>query len=320
MSQLNPAQAHLYSAIFESALYGIYLTLWAACICVFKGRTEIQTRTNKIMIATMSVMFLVASVHFAFSIRSLEEAFFRAGPNLPEQYFENHASCTNLVRRSLMLVNMMIADALLIFRLYIVYEDHMWVIILPCITTCGTAVTASLLIWNTARLGIGSSSAFFSAILKNYMPCLFVFPFITDMTVSILILVRIVRADRAVQSVIHRKTNVSMYYTLGTHLVESCIVYPAVMLIVLVLFMTKNPGGDVPAGAIVQIVSLVPAILWLQVRLGFSHSDAASCGSGSTLTSPARKPFSDFSASYNFSDMSTLALASATSRPCTPEP
>ncbi|TFY65804.1 hypothetical protein EVG20_g5285 [Dentipellis fragilis] len=312
---LNIAQAHLYGAILESVLYGTYLSVLFGCICVFKRQSKEQTRTNKIILLVIGVMFILASVHFAFTIRGLQVAFFRTRPELPEYYFNNVANLTSVICKSLMSANMIIADALLTFRLYIVYQGNIWIVVFPCITMLGTAVSAFMILWNTAHPG--TSSSIFTPSLESFAPGLFVLPFVTDVTVSVLILARIIRADRAVQSVIYRKTNTSLYFVLIANLVESCLFYPVLMLVTLVLFLTKNPGVALLSTPLIQIVSLVPAVLWIQVRLGFSQYDAAaSYGSESTLNDVMPKPFQH----CNFSDMSTLALATATSRPSTPEP
>ncbi|KAA1469501.1 hypothetical protein DENSPDRAFT_607165 [Dentipellis sp. KUC8613] len=247
---LNSAEAHLYGAILEALLYGIYLSVLFGCICVFRRQYKEQTHTNKVILLVIGAMFIISSVHFAFTIRGLQVAFFRARPELPETYFNNVATLTSVICKGLMSANMIIADALLIFRLYIVYQRNIWIVVFPCLTVLGTAVSAFMILWNTVHPE--TSSSMFTPTLESFAPGLFVLPFVTDVTVSVLILARIIRADRAVQSVICRKTNTSLYFVLITNLVESCLFYPVLMLVTLVLFLTKNSGVTLLSTPLIQ--------------------------------------------------------------------
>ncbi|KZT26411.1 hypothetical protein NEOLEDRAFT_1132463 [Neolentinus lepideus HHB14362 ss-1] len=283
MGQLNVAQGHLFGTIFEAGLYGIYLVLFIACLYIFRNSGRRYTRSNRIIMATIWLMFCISTAHIGGTIQSLQAGFFGVRPATPEIYFNDKSKPLNLMNKSLYGINIVVGDSLLIYRLHVMYPSQRWIVVPPVLTVLATAVSWSLMVWEFSRLAPGQTA--FAESIKKLAPAAFSLSLVTNLMITALIVHRIRQAERRLRKAIH-EADVSFYRALLANTIESCILYPMALVITLGLYGTGNNGQDVLTGPMTQIISITPTLLWMQVRLGFSRFDAAVSAEASTLVRP----------------------------------
>jgi len=268
---MNVAQGHLFGTIFEAILYGIYFTLFCICVSVFLDGS--RKGTNKIIFTTMIVMFLLSTAHLAGTIRTMQEGFF--GKATPIQYFNNKPLPLNLANKALYGTTMVVGDALLIYRLYVVWSDTRYakpIIILPILTLMGTAVSIILLAWEFSRLKPGQTA--FVHVINQTAPAAFGLPLITNVYITAGIVWRVKLAERSLARITNLQST-SLYRRVIAGTIESCIIYPIALAITLVLYGIHSNGQDILTGSMTQLIALVPTLMWLQVRFGQSRYEAA---------------------------------------------
>lgn len=263
---LDVAQGHLFGTIFEAILYGIYFTLFVICLFVFDSSEE--RTTNRVVKYTVIVMFLVSTAHIGGTIASLQAGFFTVRPETPEQYFNSKAVPLNLVNKSLYGTNMVLGDALMIYRLWIIYQRNWLIIILPILLTIATGTLIGVTIWEFSKLLPGQTA--FAIRVKSIAPALFSVPLATNLVITGLIIWRIRQAQNKSNFVANPKLNV-FYRRVIRNTIESCAIYPFVLAVTLILYCRNDNGQDILTGSMAQVVSIVPTLMWLQHRLGQSE-------------------------------------------------
>lgn len=111
-------------------------------------------------------------------------------------------------------------------------------------------------IWEFSQLTSGES-AFVSRVL-HIAPALFSVPLVTNLVITALLVWRIWQAQRATKITSNHRMY-AFYRSVIMHTIESCIIYPFVLMVTLILYCTNNNGQD--------IVSLIPDDLPLALSL-----------------------------------------------------
>lgn len=261
---MNVAQGHLFGTIFEAILYGIYFTLFVICMFVFDNK---KPATNLVVKYTVIAMFLVSTAHIGGTIASLQAGFFTVRPETPEKYFNSKAVPLNLVNKSFYGLNMVLGDALMIYRLWIIYLRNWYIIVLPILLTAATGTLIAVTIWEFSMLVPGQTA--FASKVKAIAPALFAVPLVTNLVITGLIIWRIKQAHNSRHFVANHKLD-AIYRRLIRNTIESCAIYPFVLLVTLILYCRNDNGQDVLTGSMAQVVSIVPTLMWLQQRLGQS--------------------------------------------------
>jgi hypothetical protein len=221
--------------------------------------------TNQVVKYTVLAMFIVSTAHIGGTIASLQAGFFTVRPEKPEQYFNSKALPLNLANKSLYGTNMVLGDALMIYRLWIIYRRSWFVILLPILLTTATGTLIAVTIWEFSMLVPGQTA--FALKVKAIAPALFSVPLVTNLVITGLIIWRIKQAHNTSKFVANRKLD-ALYRRLITNTIESCAIYPFVLAVTLILYCRNDNGQDILTGSMAQVVSIVPTLMWLQHRLG----------------------------------------------------
>lgn len=264
--------AKLWGTVFEAILYGLYIACYGVCVAAFSSRSIPRTTQNKVILAIITVMFCICTAHLACSMRMLGEGLFNSHLASPDAYFNNRALPLNLATKSINAVVMLLGDGLMVYRLWVIYQRNIFIILLPITTMLGSGVILFLLVWEFSKLAPGQTA--FAHTIKISAPSAFVLPLATNIIITTLILYRILDARREVRKVIPDFDD-EFYRTVIANIVESCIAYPVALFVSLVLYLCDSNGQDVLTGPLTQIVSIVATLLWVHVGVGSSRYDRA---------------------------------------------
>ena len=178
-----------------------------------------------------------------------------------------------------------------------IYEKSWWVVILPILTHLGTLACTIHIIWELSQLKPGQT--IFQSAVAAAAPSMFALPFATNMMITALVVARIKWAKDIIGPLLGSgvgvQTTDAIYNGVVCGVIESCVIYPVFLLLAIVLYALKTNALALVTGPIAQgtslsktlygyrttnqhpfvVVSIVPTLLWLQIKLGRSQCETA---------------------------------------------
>ncbi|KAF9497668.1 hypothetical protein BDN71DRAFT_1444485 [Pleurotus eryngii] len=148
----NLIPAILLGAVLETLLFGAYLVVFAtSCLTFFTSRRRgwLKGSLNKGILTADLAMFLSINAHWALGIARLFEAFVDDRTTALE-YFQLISERKRVAKVALYAFQCLIADMIMVLRLYYVSSKSLTICVLPILTTSGLAVAGSGLVWQSA--------------------------------------------------------------------------------------------------------------------------------------------------------------------------
>jgi len=152
MAPLTTVSAALAGICFESALYGMFLIISVLSIIVLLGQWGDGHRpANKVTITTSIVLLLLITTHWALSVTRVFGAFIDSAdkPQGSLVYILTIEDPTYVAKGVILIATTALGDAVLIYRVYIVWGRNIWVCIPSIISYVGyvvSGITISVLI------------------------------------------------------------------------------------------------------------------------------------------------------------------------------
>ncbi|KAH9050351.1 hypothetical protein EDB83DRAFT_2522501 [Lactarius deliciosus] len=257
--------AALVSLWVVGPLYGINICVYILCIHVLylKGLRGV----NLMMLVVTSVQFALATGHVIAVLVQLIRAFIGAAGTLDgtSNYLVNQSTPLH-VTEVLYITNSLIGDAIMIWRLWIIWNRNLWLCV-PFIVLCiASGVTGYTALVNLARL-TPSNTVFLSRV-HSWLIATWALSIATQLGATLLISYRIWRSIRSNSSKGLRASRLSVLWIL----VESGALY-SVTTTFLLGFSSTNTGA-IFVGALGQISALAPTLII--VRAGLKSSGTSS--------------------------------------------
>ncbi|KAH9161276.1 hypothetical protein EDB89DRAFT_1913984 [Lactarius sanguifluus] len=126
-------KAELLSLGLTTFLYGVFFTLFLISTAVMSYRVaeDVRSQRNKILPVSFS-MLMVATIHIVLLWVRGKIGFVDQRGGSPTAFYANIADITNLLKVGCLLFQSLLADGVIIWRLYVVYGKRAWVTV-PCI-------------------------------------------------------------------------------------------------------------------------------------------------------------------------------------------
>jgi len=153
----------------------------------------------------------------------------------------------------------------MIYRLWVIYQRNWLIVTLPILLTTATGTLIAVTIWEFSKLVPGQTA--FASKVKSIAPALFSVPLVTNIVITGLLIWRIRQAQNSGKFVANPKLD-AFYRRVIRNTIESCALYPFFLAVTLILYSRNDNGQDILTGSMAQVVSIVPALMWLQHRLG----------------------------------------------------
>ncbi|KAF7317769.1 hypothetical protein MKEN_00864700 [Mycena kentingensis (nom. inval.)] len=151
----NPtlAETALSATVVEAVLYGAsHIAGTRQKLDDFRGRH--WRDVHYAMLAAASVLFISSTAHIGISAGRLGIFLFEIGddyPGGPTAWFYDPSHQTFATKNILLLLETLVADAVVIYRCYIVWQA-IWVVVLPIVLWIGIAVSGSANIYHARYL------------------------------------------------------------------------------------------------------------------------------------------------------------------------
>jgi len=268
-------EANIVSAWVESLLYGVHNVLYYACMLILWRRRTGQ-RSAWILMTLITLLYLLATVHVSFSLRGLLEGFIwhygGPGPDSALMYFADFAAIPYRMKDTVYVLNSIVADGLLVWRLSVVWNRNWWILSFPMllyIATTATGIVATSRLWN-----IQPGDPLFLVSLGEWITSLWALTITTNITVTLLIVGRI-------WWISHRASSQRHYYGVMATLIESGALYSTSVVFLLATFQLKANVGQIVADMATQIAVISPTLIVVRIGLGYPrHSNSSRIHSG----------------------------------------
>ncbi|KAJ7138066.1 hypothetical protein C8R44DRAFT_766767 [Mycena epipterygia] len=243
-----------------SFFYGIYLVLFSICMYILLRRP--RNISNTILLATAISLFTLSSIQAIFNI-ILGSADID-GIDVP---YDNIAMANDMIY----VANNVLADGLVIYRCYIIWNHNIYVVILPIMLLIVTSIFG----WD----------------ILLPLPPFFELSLATNVLVTGLTAGRIWWICRQART--YLKTDMQKRYVSSIAIVvESGVIYSASVLTYLIL--GAIPSASVAQNPVVemlgQLVGIVPTLIIVRVGLGLSVQSIESTVSAARATDTSSAP------------------------------
>ncbi|KAJ4463841.1 hypothetical protein C8J55DRAFT_443246 [Lentinula edodes] len=268
MRDPSPAPLPPYGQLFiigiwvESVLYGVRcsIVVFTAAVFILVRRYQAGKSSARLLLATSTVLFSLSTAYVSISCRELLEAYVWGPPGGANLYFADASQHYSGVKLSLALVNIFIQDVILIWRMWVVYNNKWTIIILPELVLCCWNIQYSL----------------YSALQCHdpAVPSLVVYwglDFVINIGVTGCIIHKLWSAGRTIKGFKIAQDTRHPYLSVIFIIVESGGILAMATLITLCLYLSRNPAAAPAIDSVVQFATLTPLLIVVRVAFGLQR-------------------------------------------------
>ncbi|KAF9257837.1 hypothetical protein L218DRAFT_990848 [Marasmius fiardii PR-910] len=274
MRNMKIEKAEFIALWMETLLYGINTVLF--CICVY---VLIQSRAHRIFLAATVAMYTICTVHVVVDFVRGIGAFF-GSDQTAMGYYTDPRKWSNLFRQALRISNILIADSLLIYRLYIIWGYIWWIVILPILFLIGFSVSGYLSIWLFTQTQPGQNV--FDTNIPMCSLIGYAMSLSTNIIVTSLIAGRIWWNTRKLAQLLGTIPHGWRYCRAISIIIESGAIISASVLVMIVLY-SLHFNAPYVTDSIAQIAGIAPTLIIVRVGMGYSVESEKHPSSGSGI-------------------------------------
>ncbi|KZV85697.1 hypothetical protein EXIGLDRAFT_725559 [Exidia glandulosa HHB12029] len=276
---------YLEAIWMETLFYGFNCILFPVGVYILTTRKT----THGVLIATITVLFALATVHVGLSLAALHQAFASsdvlAVPHGPDLYFAAISKPLPVAKSLIYSTAVGIQDLLLIWRMYVVWDHRLVIVIVPLVLQAvqiASAYTATILLTRP-------HASLFGGALQAWGLTGWSLDITINTAVTLAIAGRLWWIERKVAPAYSRRRSYrSSIYTV----IESGGIFALATLILFIMDVCQLEAAFVGVDPIMQLAVLTPLLLTVRVGLGITHGDhgTASIRPGHEWTHSARAP------------------------------
>ncbi|KAG1742797.1 uncharacterized protein EDB91DRAFT_298723 [Suillus paluster] len=252
---ISVAKAAFLGLFFETLLYGVFFTLYWLTLFVLFKKTGIQRR---LLIPVATLLLCVATAHLIIDfVRGLEAFIFQVDTIGANAYYSDIASPLNLALISLYATQTILADGVLIWRVYALNNRSRFIAIPGCIVLSATAALGYYVVWPFSRTSLLSN---ISAATSGCIATFYTLTMFTSATCTTLIAWRIYRNSRVIPG------GLGTFLPVFIVIIESGPLYTMCVLALLSTFLIGSNGQYIILGVIIPTVGIIFCLIILQVH------------------------------------------------------
>ncbi|KAJ7113013.1 hypothetical protein C8R44DRAFT_984860 [Mycena epipterygia] len=245
----------VYSVVFFLALYAM----------IFKRKT------HKTLFIVVILMYILATIQTGVHWALIRNAFVTHGssPDDTTNFLSQPTFVLTVMPATMLVANTFLADCVLIFRCFAVWNHDWRVIVLPILSTIGGTALGILTVFETGRFitSGGDPNSFVDFARPYFTMCL-----LTTMLATVLIVFRILWLTRD-----NAGTAFSGYRAIIEMVVESALLYSATLVVYIALLFgpdTNNNDGYAQA-ILVQMTGIAPTLIVARVSFGLARPSSS---------------------------------------------
>ncbi|KAH9915758.1 uncharacterized protein B0H18DRAFT_89867 [Fomitopsis serialis] len=310
VAQLSLIAVNLATVALESWLYGIFCVIFGAStyLLIRRGRERIQgsgpvqtTRSlwRTPMFVASCLIALSCTAHWILTVYRLFDAFITfMGGGEPIIAYADLSRKSEVAKTAFLIITVLISDAMIIHRLYIVWSYNKAIIVFP-ILTWGALVACGIgICWQFAHYTLGENV--FETAAGRWITSDCVFSFVTNVYCSLLIAWRVWRTT--VSAPAYGGPNIMGALAI---IIESAAIQSVWNLFFFITYQAKSNLQFTTIDMWVPICGISLTLINLRVSLGWAHQAHISGSSGGPRMTTQVRSFESMNQSYG---MRSLAV------------
>ncbi|KAJ7242931.1 hypothetical protein C8J57DRAFT_1366529 [Mycena rebaudengoi] len=181
MNYITILPANLTSLVLESYLYGILVILSTSTIYFFATRRTLAGKNQAPRHHFTSLVFLGIASLFLVVTAVLFFAFIHLGTVVSEdRFYADLSQPSELAKNGLLFAAILLGDALVIYRLWIVWGQHRYIVVVPVLTLVGSGVSFGGGLYVLAQWEPSLRGQSFHRLSRPWAAGIFIFSFLTN--------------------------------------------------------------------------------------------------------------------------------------------
>jgi len=266
---LYHAEKFFFAGILVSEiLYGVVIILFFKCMSALFNRTWRDIKWA--LVAHTTAMFSFVTIYTAtyLHVQNISYIDNREFPSVDGVFIPGPIGYSDLlyskprvrlITTIMFFLNSGLADALLLYRCYIIYSMNRWVIAFPCLVYLASLAIGIEFNYRDSRsAGIGWV---FTDFINFGIPY-YSISFALNVLLTPMIVGRLILHSRRIRKVMNAPVKVNgLYKTIVTSLIESCAIYSVTFLLFIGSWAAKSPAVGLFLPILVQVQAIAPFLI-----------------------------------------------------------
>ncbi|PPQ80602.1 hypothetical protein CVT25_001564 [Psilocybe cyanescens] len=246
------------------------MNIIAVCACTYYLIQEKNIKKNAKWLVFIFILFACGTGNIAINMTFNEWAWidFREYPGGPLQFLlEQQSNVVNTWGNAISTVVGFLTDALLIYRVHVVYQ-RWYVIVIPILSWIAMLILGALFITQAAR----PNSSLWSHITLNFSLPYFSIAMATNILLTGMLVVRLLYMRHKIMKAMDRHHG-KTYTNIVSMVLESAVIYGVISFIFLVLYTKGNTAALLFIPLLTQVQCISPILILLRVARGRAWSN-----------------------------------------------
>ncbi|KAG1722346.1 hypothetical protein EDB19DRAFT_464652 [Suillus lakei] len=256
--------ASMISIAMESILYGFSVLMFMGTIWALTYKRSIHD-INRPIAAVATLLFMLSTAHMVVDIIRIEDGLVTYRDTFPggaAAFFADVSQETYVIKNVIYIFQTLLADGVVIFRCYVVWQS-IWVIILPSMLWCSSAVTGYYGIYRVAQ-ATSNIGNIFANDTAQWITAFFASTLATNLMGSGLLAYRIWIIERNVSAVCTTKGPMMPILRV---LVDAAVLYSVVLLATLICFVYSSNAQYILLDMLMPIISIAFYMVLVRVSI-----------------------------------------------------
>ncbi|EKM60374.1 uncharacterized protein PHACADRAFT_203588 [Phanerochaete carnosa HHB-10118-sp] len=246
MAPILPTTAYLLGLVLETLFYGVYIVLFILSMYFLVsdgGRKRRDTGMSKsIILVTSGNILLFATITaewIIINVRSFTGFIGRGGePDGPLLYFSSFNDGTTTAVMALCVVEAAVANYIIMYRLWIVWQRKWWTVAFPVCTHLGTLISGAVFVYRMHKLTPDEN--FFEPPCEPWIASCLTCSTATNIYCSGLLSYKVLRAQRELRRAQTTYLRSTVTSRIATIIIESALLFTAQSTIITISYFTHS--------------------------------------------------------------------------------
>ncbi|KAG2356403.1 hypothetical protein BDR07DRAFT_1492016 [Suillus spraguei] len=260
-ANISKGAAGIMSISLEGILYGFSIFMFLGTIYALTHNRHIRTISYPSLVVAL-LLLILSTAHIVINIIRTGDGLVKyrdTFPGGPDEYFDDVSQVTYLAKDVLYIMQTLLADGVLIYRCYVVWQST-WIIILPCMLWCSVLVTGICATYISSQV----KNNFFGEELAPWVEACLVSTIVSNSLSSGLLAYRIWVIERNVSTV---RATKSTTMPILRALVDSTVLYSAFLFSALICFLCSNVGVIVVVDMAMPLMSITFYMVLIRIAI-----------------------------------------------------
>jgi len=275
----------LFATLIASFCYGITVTLFIKSVSTILRKRRVSGKINLPFVLPSALIFIFATVNVIGLWINIHAAFV-VNANDIEAYLDRIRTPAKTVIQTGQVGAIILADALVVYRTFVMWNNNIYVIVIPCLTFVATFTSGVSFVRLQHRMDVETSV--FAKSVTEWTVAFLLCSFVTTVYSTGLIAYKLMKSQMNLRR--HGiMTSDSLSHRITRILVESAALYSLNHLLYVVLYEVKTQVESTPSFLEASLASITCSLIIIRCEKATNHPQTLPTAVGSDpMTAPAR--------------------------------